>query len=260
MRALVLAPSSKPRDPATEVALGRQYRYDYVELATRHGFTYLDRDSLADAHGVRALEERARIDLLLALHAMIELRRHSYDVVLSLSERVGIPLALLLGPAVPHVMISHHLLSRPKMPLIRLPRLQNGWRLVTVPTRAEQTAVRQRLFATAPDRVRHLANAADTDFFASAGRCTDRPADHFASLGVTERDYPTLLEALRRVPEAVGEISMRSPWDMGGRRHELSGTPVNARFPPYVPVAELPGLYAGSRFVVVPLRRRGAHW
>lgn len=57
------------------------------------------------------MEDFARLDVHQAVAVARLAKRSGYDAVVSLSERVGIPLALMLDRRIRHVVIFHHGMS-----------------------------------------------------------------------------------------------------------------------------------------------------
>ena len=115
-------------DPAlhTEIAADRFPRKDYFELARHLQADILDWSSIETSRVSRMLARCAGKSLAQAWLAFRQ--RQRYDVLYSDSERLGIPLALLLKLArarIPHIMLTHYLSSPKKRFWFRWARIQS---------------------------------------------------------------------------------------------------------------------------------------
>lgn len=264
MKTLVAATWSMPPDTLSGIRSGLHPRLDYVDLAERLSADWVDYDSAASQPALRRLENALRLDLRLALGIARRVRHGKYDVVLSLSERVGIPLALALGRHVRQVVILHHPLSRLKLRVLRLTGLHRRWRLMLCLSRAEAEEFGRALGAT-NDEVQVLTTPVDVAFYRPDFAPPD-PADptaeaapHILSLGLSYRDYPTLIAAMRRLPEIACHIRAGSSWVYGRSGYEQEALPANVTSHPFVHPSVLRGIVRRSRFVVLPLHP-GTQW
>lgn len=108
MRLLVVATNTTPPSLSAEVRAGRHQRVDYLDLAQRFGTVHHDYNALRPNWLARRFEDLFRFDVRQAMAVARLAKRGGYDVVVSLSERVGIPLALMLDRRIRHVVIFHH--------------------------------------------------------------------------------------------------------------------------------------------------------
>lgn len=252
MRVLIIATNATPANLAAEVRAGRHQRVDYMELARRFDSTYLDYNALRPHRFLRRIEELSRLDLRQSLQAARLARLGGYDVVISLSERVGIPLARLLDRRIRHLVIFHHGMSYFKLRLIKTLGLHRRMDIIAAISRAEASGMRAFLDLN-PEQSVALHTPVDTAFYRP-----ERPASgaegFIQSLGLSYRDYPTLIRAMRRLPEIPCQLRVGSSWAKGRGGHEREALPPNVSVQPFVPPSELRRCYAESRFIVVPIR------
>ena len=242
-----------PADVAEQVKADRRPRPDYLELARAMDADVMD---LAEAR-----RRTGRLGRLLeriggpgALVAWASFRqRGRYDAVVTDGEQVGMVLALLcvltrqrIGT---HMMIVHLLSTRRKSSLFKLFRLGRHVDVMLVYSSWQQRFVVEELGIPA-HRVVLTPFMVDTRFFAPrTGSPRARPM--ICTAGLEQRDYPTLMEAVRGLELDV-VIAAASPWSK--RADTTQGVPL----PSNVTVcqlgyADLRDLYADSLFVVVPL-------
>ena len=134
MKTLIVATSNKPPNLRAEVKAGQRPRLDYLELCARLGADYVDYDppGIHCCQRIRRLEERLRLDLYWATRIAERVREKEYDTVLSMSERIGIPLGFLLSRQVRHVVMLHHPTSPPKLRLIKALRAAHRSRMASL--------------------------------------------------------------------------------------------------------------------------------
>lgn len=251
---LVLATAERTEEQVRDVAHDRFPRVDYVELQERLGAAALD---YAIYPGGRAgaflgwLETQFRFDPYLALHGLRRLRR--CDLVMCMSERVGIPLAAL---------------RRAGAPCARLAVLFQSWshRQEAVITRLGlfsavdvigvlSTAMREHFIALGapPERVHLLHWAPDQHFFTPAPRTASAP---FAvTLGETrQRDYALLFQAIDGLPLELRVRAGGYEYAREKRPTVFAHLPANVSLLPRVSATDLRDLYAQARFVIVPVR------
>src|SRR2546428_5354443 len=99
-----------------QVRLGTRPCPEYLHLEQQFGLTLLDWSALGEG----ATRRSVRLSLSHARAALARL--DEYQAVLSDGEHVGLPLALGMlatGRSRPHVVICHHLTTRPKPLLFR---------------------------------------------------------------------------------------------------------------------------------------------
>ncbi len=265
MRLLIIATSTQPSHANEEIITGSRPKLEYIELAKQLDSDYIDYNAAVRSHAafLRQIEERIKLDIFWARDLAKKIRKEGYEVVLSMSERIGIPLAHFLDRGTRHYMILHHPMSPLKLNLVKL--LGTFQRLNTLLPlcNAEKIALQERL-RLADHQVETVHYAIDTDFYRPLDdKSNDRakgPKKFILSLGLSKRDYPTLIEAMRRLPSVNCEICAKSAWD----DYDLGIHPET--FPPNVRMVDYdhPGLireaYSQCAFVVIPLDPYTSQW
>lgn len=255
-RILVTVSGTVDPDTDRQVAEGVRPRPDYSVFADVMGADLLDHEQARATTGQigRIVARVAGGHALVAWECFR--RRDRYDAVLTDGEQVGIPLALLWRfvrrRTTAHVMIVHILSVRKKSIPFRLLGLRRAVDAMIVYSSWQQRFASERL-RMAPDRVVRSPYTVDTQFFAPS-RATPSAAEApvVATAGLERRDYSTLVEAARSLPEVEVVIAAASNWST--RRNELSmqelPANVDVRSLPYVPLRQL---YADAAVVVMPL-------
>lgn len=193
------------------------------------------------------------MDIQQAFYAARLVRREGFDTVLSLSERVGIPLSLMLDRKIKHVVIMHHAMSAMKLRMMRALKIADRIDKIITISPAETAGLRAAL--NAPEgKVETLLTPVDVDFWQPQEAQPNGEAPHFLSLGLSYRDYPTLLRAMRSLTHVHGHIRAGSTWVAHRAGYEEERIPENIALKPYVHPSELRDVIARSRFVVVPIR------
>lgn len=252
----VLIVATNHTDPLVteQVRAGKHHRLDYMELAARFRSEYIDYSVVKHNSVMRWLEEKLRMDLRQALHVARVVREKKYNVVFSLSERVGIPLSHLLSRRVKHVVHFHHPLS-PKLGFLKALRIPERWDQMIVLTRATAQVLQKQL-GLGSDRIVMLNSPIDTRFYQpSVGNRAIPEQDHVFSLGLSHRDYPTLIRAMRELPHIICYFGVGSAWVQSHAGFDHQAIPSNVRVQPFVHPSILRDRYAASRFVIVPIQR-----
>jgi glycosyltransferase involved in cell wall biosynthesis len=218
-------------------------RVDFIELARMLGaqLSY-PRSSPAP---LRNLERR----LGLAFGQARRARGEGATAWLSLSEAVGLPLAMLDRGTTPHVMIAHNLM-RPRMRAFTAGTgsLHAVSRIIVF-SRSHATFIEEDLGVGA-ERVRFVHDKVDERFWRATGK--EEEDGSVLSVGRERRDYRTLVEATRAL-RAQTVIVASSLWATGNQ-------PALVRGHPRVTVAggisfrELRRRYERAAVVVVPLQ------
>ena len=260
---LLVSSTPTPLGTATEDAP----RLDYRELAVALGGAPLA--FLPPRRGVIAmLESHTASDLRQAIDAFR--RRRRYGAFVSFSEKVGLPLAVLLGrnrgaARTPHVLLAHHLTSDRKRRLQVQTGYLNRFDRIVVLCR-EQARYLIEEASVEPDRVRFVYYPVDSAFWRRNERIGDAgtapAAPSVLSVGRERRDYPTLNRAARLLPDVRFTIVASSPWARGGGEMigERGEQPEeNVTIHRNVPYTELRTLYRRADAIVVPLREATAY-
>jgi glycosyltransferase involved in cell wall biosynthesis len=213
-------------------------RTDFEALAAR----LQGRISRPGAGALRPLEVRLRLGVSQAVRA----RRAGASVYVSLSERVGIPLALL-RPTRPHVMIAHLLTTKQKRLIAERTGYLRDTDVTLVFSKAQERYLREEV-GLGEGRARFSWDKVDHRFYTPPDV---PPRDGYVlSVGREQRDYATLIEALRplRIPAV---IVPGSTWSHRARSSLAVPRHVEVREGLSYPA--LRRLYQGARTVVVPV-------
>jgi glycosyltransferase involved in cell wall biosynthesis len=230
-----------------EIEAGQSPKRDYFEIARALDATLINYDRPVDVVSWLLWKLVGRP----AAHAWLAFRRRAeYDVVHTLSEDVGLVLALLFKLARvrrTHVMVAHYLTPPKKQLLFRVLRIASHIdKLVVYSTPQRDVALKQ--LGVPEHKLELVLHPADHHFW------NVQPAPQgelICSAGLEFRDYPTLLAAVDGLPVKV-VIAAASPWSK--RRNETTdrALPANVEVVSLDPLA-LRQLYAQARFTVVPL-------
>lgn len=229
-----------------QVEAGKSPRKDYLELAEA-----LDADVL-DLSAVRADPMARRLDRIVrrgAGHAWLASRLLAqYDAVFSDGEHIGLPLGILLAGKRHrcwHVMIGHGLSARKKRLLA--PWARRGIDALIVHC-GRQLEFVIRTLGVDPGQAYLLPYQVDDEFWRPQ---PGREELLIVSCGMEQRDYPTLIEAIRDLPVGVS-IAAMSHWSRDRNRLRGKRLPANVTVGGY-DYAQLRDLYSQARLVVVPL-------
>lgn len=235
---LTSTPQRAPEDEAP--------RLDFGCLAHLLGARLLYPPATRGGRLVRFLEAKTASDWRQAWQA----RRTPARLYVSLSEKIGVPLALL-RPRGGHVLVAHHLASPAKRALQKRTGFLRRFDKIIVLSRREETYLLDEV-GLPPDRVRRLYHSVDSRFWAPK-KAGQHSGNYVLSVGREKRDYATLIEAVRPLTDVPTIIVASSPW-------ARSGGGVTQDVPPHVslqsgglPYARLRALYQNAALVVVPL-------
>ena len=263
-RSLLLVPvweGQKSREELTRLAAeGRRARQEYVALADGLDADIMDWTyfQVQATPAARAVARRAGYVPAQIVEAY--LRRNRYEHIVLKADRLGLPLALIhkLTRARRDLVLISVWLSRGKKAMFVHPLdAHTHLKAIVFASSAQMEIAQDRLGVPAEKAVFAL-QPADDRFWKPDGR----PMENLVcSVGSEQRDYATLVEAVRGVDVkteiAVGGIVFRT----GDIEADLSPAlrPLaSADLPPNVEVRqqldhqELRDMYARSRFVVVP--------
>jgi len=248
MKVLLVIPSKLKTGIEAQVARNNHPTMDYYALAHElqvcgAEVDFLDKTSVAAS--------RLPCDLALAIAAAKDAGK--YDAIFTNSESISIPLALLLrarSHRPRHVTIAHKLTSGKKALFFR--RLNAHREIDTLFVyAATQRDFGINSLGIDPGKLRLIHFHADEDFFQPTGVPLLVPPQ-FCSAGLEWRDYPTLVETARLLPDCTFKIAAASPWSK--HRNELAGLElpdnVSARLYDY---EELRTLYSESIAAIIPL-------
>jgi glycosyltransferase involved in cell wall biosynthesis len=243
-------------------ACGQRPRRDYVELARLLEADVIDAEYMAGRASPIARLVAGTLGISAGQIIEAFVRRRRYPVIVAWSDRLGLPLALLLKIVRSRrriVLISILITNRKKAFFLKHLRVQSHIHVIV--GRKFQMEVAARELGVPADKIRVEPRGVDDRFWR---RPSDgRPRDLICAVGWLERDYATLGRAVEDLPIdvelAVGSVYLPDSPDpermIGSSRGPVpsSELPPNMHLGGYRP-AELRELYSRSRFVVVPVK------
>jgi glycosyltransferase involved in cell wall biosynthesis len=262
MRALIIATSAKPKNADEEINSGLRPRLEYIELGKYLQAPYIDYSpkSLRYHPLIRRMEERLRLDIFWAQVLAHKINSEQFDVVFSMSERIGIPLAHILERHIRHFVIMHHPMSPNKLRLIKALRTQDNLTKLLPLSTAETKALQWKLQLPI-QQIETLHYSIDTDYYSDChGDNSTGGSDFILSLGLSNRDYPTLLKAMGKLPFVNCQISGTSAWIKHKSDFEQMPIPANVEIVNYDHPSIIREAYSRSRFVVIPLESDTTQW
>lgn len=229
--------------------IARDQLPDVLAFADELSLECLDERYFASIPGIRGKLLR-RLPIVVAQGIEVVRRRRELDLVVSWSEAIAIPVALLLlllprRPA--HLGILMWPSKPKKAVLLRLLRRGIDRLIIPAPQQRRFAVERLRVPETvAPPGMRW---SVDTRFW----RPSEGAGEMICCVGREMRDYSTFVEAIRplEIPchiAAGGTQGVSNPW----LRLEERDLPANVTLGAMSPL-ELRELYRRSRFVVIPL-------
>lgn len=247
-RVLLLIPSVVKHAMEEEVAADRHPTMDYWALAG----ALRSRGARVEVVDYASVESsRLPKDIALALAGYR--RRREFEAIFTNGENVAIPLALLLKGARArprHISIGHRLSAPKKRAFFTAAKAQEQIDRIFVYAGAQYQYARGVLGIDS-GRLSRIPFHADTDFYRPLDDVAKLP-DQVCSAGLEWRDYPTLIEASRALPEISFKLAAASPWSKGRNETADRRLPANVSARPYE-YADLRRLYAESLLVAVPL-------
>ena len=252
IRVLMLIPSFVKRGIEDDVAADRHPTMDYYQLANTlraHGCKVELMDYSSLGSGRLGLK-----DLRLAWLGFAN--RRKYDAVFCNSESIALPLGVLLrsDSRRPRVIAIGHRISSPKKRFFfsRLAAADGIDVLFLYAT--AQVRYAADVLGLAPAKTPLIAFHADCRFFRPIDEISAVPRERkrVGAAGLEWRDYPTLLEVARQMPDTDFYLAAASPWSK--HKNETS----DATIPANVTVGRLDynalrTMYLTSDCVAVPL-------
>ncbi|MCI0550786.1 MAG: glycosyltransferase family 4 protein [Anaerolineae bacterium] len=262
MKVLIVATSYKPPHFAEELRLGKRYRLEYLELSEQLPASYMDYEPpwMHNNKLARRLEEKIHMDFFWAFQIAQRVKRENFDVVISMSERVAVPLGMVLNHNVKHIPILINTGARQWRLLIKLLNLRKRWAHIVTYSQAEADAL-QRELSLGPDTISKIWTYADTEFFKPTGDvAVDTVTPFIMSQGLAKRDYPTLIRAMQKLPHVTCHISAVSAWDDFKAGYEGMEIPSNVILASYNHPSAIKTAFEKCRFVVIPLQADAGMW
>lgn len=262
MKVLIVATSYKPPHFADELRLGKRYRLEYLELSERLPASYMDYEPpwMHNNKLARKLEERFHLDFLWARQIAKKVKQENFDVVISMSERIAVPLGMMLNHNVKHIPILINAMARQWLFMIQALNLHRRWTHIVTYSQAESDAL-QRELSISPEKISKIPTYVDIDFFKPTGIATDGGTPPFImSQGLAKRDYPTLIRAMQKLPHIACHISAVSAWDSFEAGYEGMEIPSNVFLNSYNHPSVIKNVFEQCRFVVIPLQANTGMW
>lgn len=223
-------------------------RRDYIEIARSLG-AELSGYNLSDASWylwTRKIQKNLKLDLVESLSVATQSSR--YNVILSASEKVAIPLAAslyLMRRHVPHIVIGHKLSSLAKRRLFNILPLHRTFSHIICVCRHQHDFAINHL-GISEKQVDFIYDKVDQQFFRPL-KIEDE--GYILAVGQEQRDYKTLLQAISGTGLKLVVVAS-SPWSSYQNDVEQTEKVTTLRNIPY---QKLRDLYARARLVVIPL-------
>ncbi|MEX2574295.1 MAG: glycosyltransferase family 4 protein [Balneolaceae bacterium] len=185
--------------------------------------------------------------------------QHEYDIILSQSEKVGLPLAWImkyLRMKTPHLSIVARITSRDKnkekQKMWFVKKTKDHISRFIVWSSVQRKIAIEKLDVN-PNRITHLKIGTDQKFWSPE---TSPPeTDMICSAGMEMRDYPTLIQALKTldIPCHIAAGATRGEiFNTVRRLYKINNLPKHLTVG-FKKHEELREIYNRSRFIVVPL-------
>ena len=262
MKTLVVATSKKPPDFEQELKKKQRYRLEYLDLCDQISASYMDYDPpWMHRHAfIRRLEEKLHFDFFWAYEISKIVDRQGYDLVISMSERAAVPLGVFLQKQIMHVTFLINALSSKWLSTMKLLKSHKRWTKMITFSNAEAQAI-QRELDIEPGKLHTIMNYVDTDFFRpDQGNLKVSENNFIFSQGLAKRDYPTLIHAMRGLPQIECRISAVSAWDKFAVDYEGLEIPDNVVFHSYDHPSLIRDIFEQCRFLVIPSRPEVGMW
>ncbi len=247
--AIVLSKRPKP-DLRQNIAAGLQSRIDYLEIADRLNAEIIDFHTLDKSRDplVRAISRR--FNDYWGLAVLVARRRHELSLIYVTAEDVGLLLAILamMQRSLRFALVAHNVGTQKRSTLMRMLG-KHMFRPIFCICSAQRDVLHSLgVPAEQVDRVNYFV---DTQYFVPIA-C--EPDDYVLSVGIEQRDYAVLLNALNGLPYPLRVIG--SGWSPGSGFTEanVQSNQANVTIESNISSEMLKEQYARSRFVVVPLK------
>jgi glycosyltransferase involved in cell wall biosynthesis len=249
---ILLAKKPKP-DLAARIAAGDEPRVEYLALAQRLGAELLDYHAV-DQSPSRVVRWLSRwLEPKWGLAWLGFTRRRGFDHIYATGEDAGIPLALLLRLARWYgrlTVVIHGAGTRRRRTVLRL--LGSRIYRYVICLGDEQRRLLTHAIGLPDSKVIRLDYWCDQQFFQPRAATH---GDYILSVGMESRDYATLQAAARQLRYPLRIVA--SGWSPGSGFTAVGGITETEQVTVVrgISFAELRDLYAGARFVVVPLKQ-----
>lgn len=262
MKTLIVATSAKPPDFNEELKLGKRYRLEYLDLSEQLSATYLDYDPpwIHEKKSIRRVEETLRVDFFWAHRIARMVEEQGYKVVISMSERIAVPLGHFLSPRVKHIAILINPFSLKWRSMLKTLRTDKKWEKIVFYSHAEAKAFQEK-YNSGPDKIRVIKNYVDTNFFKPIEeKDNNRNGKYILSQGLAKRDYPTLIRAMKQVPHIQCYINATSAWDKHKAGYEDLEIPKNVYIKSFDHPYAIRESISKCRIMVIPIHPKIGQW
>jgi glycosyltransferase involved in cell wall biosynthesis len=251
---ILLAKRPDPQLPA-RIEAGDEPKAEYLELARALKAEINDFHSVESSSAFLVKTAAQRMSPSWGLAALGLSRRKEFDHLYATGEDIGIPLAMLLKAARCHekLTVVFHNIGTPKRRAVLKAIGHKVYRHIIVLGTSQRDILVNDL-GIPSEKVLRLEYWCDHRFYTNAAPKPPEACDYVLSVGMESRDYPTLQTAATGLPVRFHVVA--SGWSPGagyGAAAGISGQS-NITVGRGYSSRELRDLYAGARFVVVPLK------
>jgi glycosyltransferase involved in cell wall biosynthesis len=253
LRSAILLAKAPDPNLALRIAARLEPRAEYVELAKRIDAEVIDFHDVERASSFTVRAVRALGGPLWGLAWLGTLRRKDFDLLYLTGEDVALRMGILhklMGHRGRVTVVFHQVDTRKRRAVLAGLGHEVFAQVIVLSACQQRLLVEELGFPR--DKVLLLHNWLDHRFFAPR---EVEPGAYVISVGMEHRDYPTLQAAAQGLPFRVHVVA--SGWSPGPSYGDARGISesdnitVGRRYD----TTKLRDLYAGARFVVLPLKR-----
>lgn len=189
-----------------------------------------------------------RHTLRVSARQVLQARAARPSLYVSLAERTGLPLALAAPPDIPQLLIAHNLTTKRRRAVAQRTGYLRRFARILVFSRAQRRYLTEEAGIPA-ERAVFVPYGVDERFYAPS----EVPSDGYVlAVGREQRDYPTLLEAVR--PLGVRTVIVASSAWLAMNDLTLGNLSPEVEVLAQVPYPALRELYRGAALVVTALQ------
>ena len=148
---------------------------------------------------IRRIEEKIHFDFYWAREIAKRVKREGFEVVISMSEHIAVPLGYLLHNQVKHIAIIINTTFPKWLLAMKGTRVYRKWDKIVTYSHSEAKTLQSNLNIE-PEKFRTILNYVDTDFFSPPEKHSSEAdgCPFIFSQGLAGRDYPTLIRAMKK--------------------------------------------------------------
>lgn len=262
MKTLIVATSAKPPNWEKEIRSAQRYRLEYLDLCEHLSASYMDYDPpwMHKHNLIRRIEEKLHLDFFWAREIARIVEKQGYETVVSMSERIAVPLGHMLSSRVKHVAVLINTVSPKWLFALKTLKTHQRWHKIVTYSHAEAEALQRELHLES-EKIHVIFSYVDADFFKPTEESNlEQGGPFIMSQGLAWRDYPTLIQAMRELPHVDCHISAKSAWDDFKAGYEGLEIPDNVLLKSYDHPSVIREILSKCRFVVIPLRPKASMW